>query len=61
MPTLLDNQDIEDIAKYLKGSQKFALQQFVPENCWDKKLTEVKPYSVEKLNEMLNISKKYVE
>jgi len=60
VPTLLDTNDIEDMTKYIKGAHKLALQQFVPENCLDISLRDKKPYSVEKLNEMLSISKKYV-
>ena len=60
VPTLLDTRDIEDIAKYICGAKKFVLQQFVAEHTWDEKLREVKPYSREKLEEMVSASGPYV-
>ncbi|NQT29862.1 MAG: anaerobic ribonucleoside-triphosphate reductase activating protein [Candidatus Saganbacteria bacterium] len=60
VPTLLDNKDIYDIAKYLKGAQKFVLQQFVVDNCWDESFRNVKPYPKERLDEMLKLSKPFV-
>jgi pyruvate formate lyase activating enzyme len=60
VPTLLDTKDIEDIAKYILGAQKFVLQQFAAEHTWDESLRSIKPYSREKLEEMLEVSKKFV-
>ena len=61
VPTLLDAKDIEDIAKYIKNAKKFVLQQFAAENTWDESLREIKPYTKEKLDEMIAISKPYVD
>jgi len=60
VPTLLDNKDMEDMAIELKGAKKFVLQQFAAENCWDKDLQKIKPYSKEKLDEIVKIMKPYI-
>ncbi len=60
-PTLLDTKDIEDIAKYIAGAEKFILQQFVAEHTWDENLRSVRPYFREKLDEMVEIAKPHVE
>ena len=60
VPTLLDTKDFEDIAKYIKGAQKYVFQQFAAEHTWDKSLREVNPYPKEKLEEMVEVSKPYV-
>jgi len=60
VPTLLDTKDIEDIARYVAGADKFALQQFASEHTWDEALRSVKPYPREKLEEMIEASKPFV-
>lgn len=60
VPTLLDTTDIIDIAKSIAGAEKFVLQQFVPENTWDKSLSAVRPYSKEKLEEISEAVKRYI-
>lgn len=60
VPTLLDLKDIEDIAKSIEGLKKFVLQQFVANNTWDESLRGIKPYSREKLEEMVEAAKRYV-
>lgn len=61
VPTLLELDDIQYIAKALAGSQKFVLQQFVPLHVWDQELLkEVKPYSREQLEAAAKASKKFI-
>lgn len=60
VPTLLDTKDIEDIAEYISGANKFVLQQFAAEHTWDESLRSVKPYFREKLEEMAGVSKEFV-
>ena len=60
VPTFLDEADIEEMAKEIKGAKKFVLQQFVPEHTLDEKLRIIAPYPKEKLLAMIEIAKKYV-
>lgn len=60
VPELLKEADIEDIAKYLKGAKKFALQQFVGKNTLDSALADIKPYEKDVLEKMAEASKKYI-
>ena len=60
VPTLLDKKDIEDIAKYIAGAEKFVFQQFSAAHTWDERLRSLKPYPREKLEEMMALAKPYV-
>ncbi|KPJ62433.1 hypothetical protein AMJ44_15575 [candidate division WOR-1 bacterium DG_54_3] len=60
VPDHLESKDIEDIAKRIAGARKFVLQQFVAENTWDESLRSVKPYSREKLEEIVGFAKIFV-
>jgi pyruvate formate lyase activating enzyme len=60
VPTLLETGDIEDIAKYIAGAEKFVFQQFAAEHAWDEALRTIKPYFREKLDEMAAVAKPYV-
>ncbi len=59
VPGLLDSDDIEKIARMLKGAKIFQIQQFIPENTIDRNYLRVKPYSVEKLMELAKIAQPY--
>jgi len=54
VPTLVEEGDIVEIAKFLysAGVRKYVLQQFRNENTLDEKLKEVKPFSRERLVEI---------
>lgn len=60
VPTLHSETDIEDIAKYIKGAQKFVLQQFVPKETLDKSFEKIKAYQKEELEKTAEISRQYV-
>ena len=60
VPALLDTKEVEDIARFIAGARKFALQQFAAEHTWDESLRSVKPYAREKLEEMAGAAKKHV-
>jgi len=47
IPGLLNDDDILKICTQIKGASKYYLQQFRPENVFDCKLKEVKPYPQE--------------
>jgi pyruvate formate lyase activating enzyme len=60
VPTLLDKKDIIKIAKWLKGSEQYYLQQFRNDSLLiSPKLKEVKPYSKDKLYDILNDIRPY--
>ncbi|MFP4005285.1 MAG: anaerobic ribonucleoside-triphosphate reductase activating protein [Candidatus Hadarchaeia archaeon] len=52
VPTILDENDIFEIAQYIEGERNYYLQQFVPENTLDKSYENVNPYSDEKMKEI---------
>jgi pyruvate formate lyase activating enzyme len=60
IPGLLNSKDIGDISREIRGAEKFVLQQFVPENCRDESLCDLKPFSREELEEMARISREFV-
>lgn len=60
VPTLIDTKDIEDIAKYITGAEKFVFQQFVAAHTWDESFRSIKPYLREKLDEMVEAARPYV-
>ncbi|MFA6548792.1 MAG: anaerobic ribonucleoside-triphosphate reductase activating protein [Candidatus Margulisiibacteriota bacterium] len=60
VPGMLDTEDIKKIAAAIAGAEKFVLQQFSPENCWDESLRSVVPYGIEKLTEMRTAAGQYV-
>lgn len=61
VPEITKKEDIEDIAKWLKGSKKFVLQQFRPDKVLDPTFKEIKPYSDEELKKFLEILKPYIK
>lgn len=61
VPNLLYLNDIEDLAREIKGAKKFVLQQFDPRNTLDPALAAYEPYPMEKLQEMAELAKRYVE
>ena len=60
IPFLLEEKDIESIAAFIGGAQKYALHQFKNEKTLEKKMELVSPYPEEKLRAMADISKRYV-
>ncbi len=61
VPTLLDEKDIEEMAKSIKDSKKFILQQFVPDHAMDDKFKILEPYPKDRILEMIEIGKNYVK
>lgn len=60
VPTILDEDEIEAMAKSIKGAKKFVLQQFQPEHTIDEKFRILEPYSKEKLEKLVHTASKYV-
>jgi pyruvate formate lyase activating enzyme len=61
VPTIHVKADIIDIAKALSGAEKYALQQFNPENTWEEELRNIDPYPNDVLMEMANAAKEHVK
>jgi pyruvate formate lyase activating enzyme len=51
-PGLLDEDDIEEIARWIAGAQRYALQQFRPVNTIDPALEGATPYPIDTLQAM---------
>ena len=62
VPTLHTEEDIEKIAKFIKGAKKYALQNFSAQGeILDPKFKEIKPYHIETLNKMQDLVSPYVD
>ena len=61
IPTLLNSDDILDIARSIEGAKKYVLQQFVAEHTFSKQLRSIKPYNKEKIEAMIRAGSKHVE
>jgi len=62
VPTLHKKKDIEEIAKFIKGAKKYALQNFSTRGeILDPKFKDVRPYHIEILHRMQRIASPYVK
>ncbi|NLL94481.1 MAG: anaerobic ribonucleoside-triphosphate reductase activating protein [Thermoplasmatales archaeon] len=61
VPVLLKPEDVEEIARSLKGAKKYRLHQFRPKVCLDENLTVLDPYPDEQLLALAEYAKKYVK
>ena len=52
VPGLLVEEDIEKIARWIAGAERYVLQQFRPSHTLDPALEQVSPYPMERLQEM---------
>jgi pyruvate formate lyase activating enzyme len=60
VPTLLDVDDVEAIARWIAGPAPYFLQQFQPHGCLDPRLEQVKPYSAAELEAMAAAARPYL-
>lgn len=60
-PSQLDGDDIEDIAKAIKGAERYILQSFKPNHCLDTRMLQITPYPVEALRDFATSAGKYVD
>ncbi|MDE2216129.1 MAG: anaerobic ribonucleoside-triphosphate reductase activating protein [Planctomycetota bacterium] len=60
-PSQLDGDDIEKIAKAIKGAGRYVIQSFRPNHCLDTKMLRIEPYSVEILRDFATSASKYVD
>jgi pyruvate formate lyase activating enzyme len=61
LPALHSKEDLINIGKWLKGSKKFCIQNFVPSKTLEEKFKKEKSFSSDELNEFVNILKPYFE
>ncbi|MDP8261227.1 MAG: anaerobic ribonucleoside-triphosphate reductase activating protein [Candidatus Kappaea frigidicola] len=61
VPTIHEKQDIIDIAKFIKGAEKYALQNFQPENTLDVNFEKLTPFTVNDIEEMADSIKSLIE
>lgn len=61
VPTLLSQEDVVEIAKYISGAKLFSIQQFRPDVTLDKTFKSIKPYRKEELLRMKEECSKYVK
>lgn len=61
VPTMLDDNDILEIARSIEGAKKYVLQQFVPEHTFSEDLRTITPYNKDKIDAMINAGSKYVK
>ncbi len=60
-PRIVDEKDIKEIGEWLGGSKKIALQQFRPEKVLEPSFKDVRPYSLQELEKMVNILEPHIE
>jgi len=60
VPTILDEADIEEMAKEIAGAKKYVLQQFVPDHTLDERLRIIAPYPKEKILSLVKLARKHV-
>jgi pyruvate formate lyase activating enzyme len=59
VPGLLDEDDVDQIALWIAGAERYVLQQFRPLHTLDPALEEVTPYPVDRLQEMAERAGQY--
>jgi pyruvate formate lyase activating enzyme len=59
VPGLVGGQDIQKIARLLKGARVFQIQRFVPKNTLDKDFESKKPFSIEEMKYFAELAKPY--
>ena len=61
IPLFHDKKELHNIAKWLRGAKKYALQQFRPETTLDPRCSMLKPYSEEELKSFCQLFQPYFE
>lgn len=60
VPTLIDEHDFELIGKWIKGAERYFIQQFSNKSCLKRALEQLGPFSLEKLERFKAIMQPYV-
>ncbi|WP_157209543.1 anaerobic ribonucleoside-triphosphate reductase activating protein [Methanotorris igneus] len=61
IPTVMDKDDIEEIAKTVRNCNLYAIQQFDNEHAYDDEFKKIQPPKTKRLIELGNIAKKYID
>ncbi|MEW6069597.1 MAG: anaerobic ribonucleoside-triphosphate reductase activating protein [Candidatus Thermoplasmatota archaeon] len=61
VPTLLDENDVLEIARYIKGCKRYVLQQFVPQQARSERLGGLQPYRKEKFEKIAEEARKFIK
>ncbi len=61
VPSFVDEEDIPEIGKIVKGGKRFAFQQFVPDDTLDKKFRDVKIYTRDTILRFSKLMKQNVD
>lgn len=61
VPNLHKREDIEEIARYIRGAKRYILQNFVPQETLDPEYLKIKPYPLEVIKEFCRSASPYVE
>jgi len=59
--SLHSDEDVEEVAKYVKDAKLFVLQKFLPENALDKELRKLKMQSDGEMERLANIARQHVK
>jgi pyruvate formate lyase activating enzyme len=60
VPRLLDEDDVEEIARWIAGADHYVLQQFRPVNTLDPTFEKISPYPAERLEAMAKRARRWV-
>jgi len=61
LPSLHSREDVQEMARMVKGASRFYLQQFRPKNTIDPKLEKERPFSEKEMGELRDLCRKYVD
>ncbi|MEM2093585.1 MAG: anaerobic ribonucleoside-triphosphate reductase activating protein [Candidatus Bathyarchaeia archaeon] len=61
VPGLVEPEDMSKIGELVKGAKKLAVQQYIPNDPLDPSFRDIKPHTPEKLENMAEALRKYVE
>ena len=60
VPTLVETEDVVNIAKFIEGAKRYVLQQFVGPGSYKEEIAEIRPFERGVFNEMVMAASPYV-
>ncbi|MBS7606088.1 MAG: anaerobic ribonucleoside-triphosphate reductase activating protein [Candidatus Bathyarchaeia archaeon] len=61
VPGIVEEEDIREIGDIIKGAERFAFQQFIPENAMHEAYRKIQPYTEDTIKRFSKIMEKYVK